>query len=918
MVLKKQNFIDTQPEKPFEDVLNKSFFPLMQKLDFEEIPSEKNSVFYENRCGEFSENFNIGKTDFDQLATDLKNNLNDPKFIFNWSKYTSQRFTQSRYRVSVKDIYLDRDVKGLPKYVKTRHDIPFKYNLDGEEKSGYFEEARFNKRICSLNPEPQYSININIKKLEASFKIFLFYKNDREKGFNLSNYDPDNDKTFDVPSKYIAIRLTSKKATDFLAFWELIKGTPLSKSTLKAEFKELYSKNTTDEQLDWLYSITPISLIKEKSLQELWKDTIRLLKYDTDRYFTDNSSNQIKVLEAIADKKGDKISGMQFLYNKFEDNPKIIKDIYTALDGIGTSQYTLGFTVPNKTIFASLLRALCNYKGQGFHRYKKFITFKNTKGYQVNSANELTRKDISNVINDIYDAIFDTNDETSYVNEERIALVQEEEEYVENSGSFEPLPSSYVHYLHPLDFVNFVIEDTDGKETTFQVPAIFLKDQAFQRNLKDLIKVIRVGLDILVVVVSAHTLAQGTTPLLTAISIIDLGLATGDIAIQAFEEQIRKIEGPNGEPWGADFLDTWEHIYIIGGFVTGVPLLVPLMGNMLISGGKLLLKITGKARDQLIKILKYGIERLKNFPKFIGGKFTIITDFAKKFGNSKFTYQLKELYNEGAILTKGIIEGETISKYYLLFREEIISFGNIKEIIKDVTAIGKIKGAKLLDKLLEYVSFLRKRRTLVNTAAKIGEEATEESIKWGTVKMKLHPRYEQILSFLKENKIRIIELDTDTFLKVGAGYRVRYVFGPKGKKFLRIEKEIEWHPEMRFLDLEHEIDHVLQFEKNLNNKSVTVVSKEVNGKTIDISLNKQILLGRLSDRKMIFLEAEVRIREVERLKTSNVPQNILKEHEDALNNFWLPKTKKAIVDNKKLLIWVKEKFPDFDLNIITK
>ncbi len=907
MVLKKQNFISTQPEKPFEDILNKSFFPLMEKLDFEEVPSGKNSVFYKNYCGEFSEDFNIGKTDFEQLAKDLKKNLTNPNFIYDWKRYISSSYRTER-RIPSR-----RELDGFkPAQTTTEIQIhrPFKYTNDGEEKVGYFDEARFNKRICSLNPKPHYYINIDTKNLEASFKIFFFYKNDREKGFNLSNYDLDNDGTFDViPSKYIAIRLTTKKAADFLAFWELVKGEPFTKSTLKSEFKELYSKNTTDEQLNFLYSIAPVSLIKEKTKIQLWDDAIRLLKYDTDRYFTDNSSNQIKVLEAIADKE----NGMQFLYTKFEDNPKIIKDIYTALDGIGTSQYTLGFAAPNKTIFASLLRALCNYKGQGFHRYKKFITFRNTKGYQVNSPSDLTRKDIPNIITDIYDALYDTNDETSYINEGRIALVQEEEEYVENTGTFEPFPKGYVHYLHPLDFVNFVIEDTDGKEITFQVPAIFLKDQAFQRNLKELIKVIRVGLDILVVVVSAYTLAQGTTPLLTAISIIDLGLATGDLAIQAFEEEIRKIKGPNGEPWGADFLDTWEHIYIIGGFVTGVPLLVPLMGNMLISGGKLLLKITGKARDQLIKILKYGIERLKNFPKFIGGKFTIITDFAKKFGNSKFTYQLKELYNEGAILTKGVIQGETVSKYYLLFKEEIISFGNIKEIISDTSNIFKLKAAKLIDKIQEFVFLLRRETTLLNTGAKIGEEVSEDTIRLGTVKMKYHPKFKEKIDFLKEKGVNVTyHNDIED-----VWYQVRK-FLNKDYSFNRIEKEMRIHPEMRFLDFEHEIDHVLQFQVNLKN-NVTYVGREFDGNIFRLPDNKAANYGKLNGYQMRFIEIENRVKEINRLKSNKATEEIIQGHKGRLTEEISLFHKEINSKNKNSVNrWISENFPNFDQSILKK
>ncbi|WP_298418824.1 hypothetical protein [uncultured Kordia sp.] len=680
----KSPFIDTPLGEYFEASPKGIAFPLQRKTVLNDHPSAEESGFNENHCGEFSENYSIGKTDFEQLAKDLKKNLTNPNFIYDWKRYISSSYRTER-RIPSR-----RELDGFkPAQTTTEIQIhrPFKYTNDGEEKVGYFDEARFNKRICSLNPKPHYYINIDTKNLEASFKIFFFYKNDREKGFNLSNYDLDNDGTFDgIPSKYIAIRLTTKKAADFLAFWELVKGEPLTKSTLKSEFKELYSKNTTDEQLNFLYSIAPVSLIKEKTKVQLWDDATRLLKYDTDRYFTDNSSNQIKVLESIADKE----NGMQFLYTQFEDNPKIIKDIYTSLDGVGTSQYTLGFVAPNKTIFASLLRALCNYKGQGFHRYKKFITFRNTKGYQVNSPSDLTSKDTYNVIYDIYDTLYDTNDETNYVNEERIALVQEKEEYVENTGTFEPLPKGYVHYLHPLDFVNFVIEDTDGKEITFQVPVIFLKDQAFQRNLKDLIKVIRVGLDILLVVVSVYTLTQGTTPLLTVISIIDLGLGAGDLTIQAFEEEIRKIKGPNGEPWGADFLDTWEQIYIIGGFITAVP----LIGLMLKNGAKSLLKTARNSKVQLVNMLKYGIKN-GNLKNFIKNPFKVIADVYKE---TKFAFRLQQKLNK--LQKKGVLIIQEGDAYKLSYGDTIIAQGkNAKEIRKEID--GFFKGGKVVEEVLE-------------------------------------------------------------------------------------------------------------------------------------------------------------------------------------------------------------------------
>ena len=69
---------------------------------------------------------------------------------------------------------------------------------------------------------------------------------------------------------------------------------------------------------------------------------------------------------------------------------------------------------------------------------------------------------------------------------------------------------------------------------------------------------------------------------------------------------------------------------------------------------------------------------------------------------------------------------------------------------------------------------------------------------------------------------------------------------------------------------------------------------------------------------MTFLEVENRIREIARLQSSNVPENILKEHINGLNDW----KQQLIIDFKNtgnkdsVKKWIGKTFPEFDQNIL--
>jgi hypothetical protein len=118
-----------------------------------------------------------------------------------------------------------------------------------------------------------------------------------------------------------------------------------------------------------------------------------------------------------------------------------------------------------------------------------------------------------------------------------------------NEGKWVPQAT---HYLHPLDMVTLILEGPDGKPQTLIVPAIFVKDVAFHTEWVEVMKIIRIAIDIFIIIVSVATLVTGPVGLALAISLIDLGLATIDIPVQVFADEIGKTD------LGKEFLKLWE------------------------------------------------------------------------------------------------------------------------------------------------------------------------------------------------------------------------------------------------------------------------------------------------------------------------------------------------------------------------
>lgn len=314
----------------------------------------------------------------------------------------------------------------------------------------------------------------------------------------------------------------------------------------------------------------------------------------------------------------------------------------------------------------------------------------------------------------------------------------------------------------------------------------------------------------------------------------------------------------------------------------------------------------------------------KNFEKVLysyfisveGGIFFIddISNELIKNGLGGYSRYLKNLQKDELLIVK--LENTSETSYTALYKGKEITTEVSKspkeafrKLIDKTKSLWNSKGDIIADQMKKLLLIVKKSKTMVNTSAKIGEQATAETIKWGTVKMQLHPKFNEIIQFLKDKNVKIIEVEN---IVEDVAYMELHVFDLQNN-LIRTEKTLFWHPEMRFLDLEHEIDHIIQFEKNLNGKYSTITSLL---KRAGVEVDRELPhLGFTTKLQKAFLEYEVRTREVFRLKERGIDKLVMEEHleglKDAYNTFndLFPGHPK---DRFKFESWRKEHFPDYE------
>ena len=163
--------------------------------------------------------------------------------------------------------------------------------------------------------------------------------------------------------------------------------------------------------------------------------------------------------------------------------------------------------------------------------------------------------------------------------------------------------------------------------------------------------------------------------------------------------------------------------------------------------------------------------------------------------------------------------------------------------------------------------------TLITTA-KLGKKPTPKTIRQGTVRMEDHPDYDITVQRVKDSGFEIKHSGI-------AGVEWLEIYDQAGN-LLRIEKILHVLKGMRYLDLEHELGHIEQFNRFGNQVPPTEKLIELpNGRRYKYNIRDRILTVSQST----VTEYHNRLVEFLRLYSRRVDLELLKEHAAGVD-FW--------------------------------
>ena len=188
----------------------------------------------------------------------------------------------------------------------------------------------------------------------------------------------------------------------------------------------------------------------------------------------------------------------------------------------------------------------------------------------------------------------------------------------------------------------------------------------------------------------------------------------------------------------------------------------------------------------------------------------------------------------------------------------------------------------------------------MSSAAKTGVNPSDYSIKVGTVRMKEHPNYQNLISEVESKGYKIVE-DGEA--------RVSYVQVIDSQmEVIAVEKELHVLPDMRYIDLEHEVGHIRQLERFEGNLYTDRYKQNNNGKRKLFNQNAPHVLQEWQDH---ITEYHNRLDEFLRLHKRDTNPELLLEHAESIS-IWYEKQGKGTRWGKKKdrMKWTERHFPD--------
>ncbi|WP_229779667.1 eCIS core domain-containing protein, partial [Deinococcus knuensis] len=185
----------------------------------------------------------------------------------------------------------------------------------------------------------------------------------------------------------------------------------------------------------------------------------------------------------------------------------------------------------------------------------------------------------------------------------------------------------------------------------------------------------------------------------------------------------------------------------------------------------------------------------------------------------------------------------------------------------------------------------------------------QEAVKVGTLKYHLHPQFGAVKAELDRYGFQIRTSDHTHVV-------YRRLIDPKDKKQVTgVEKVLNLGPDVRFLDVLHELDHIRQLVVNLKGEVFTDTGVARQGGFKSFGNDALYRSTTLSNPQNVVTETHVRLKEYQRLRLAGADDAILAEHYEGVAH-WLRQFReqtssaKGSASNAALQDWAYTAFPD--------
>lgn len=700
--LEKVNFIGNRITKPSNfHLISQQIWREMKKgtpYEVPEPPEEYTADFYGTVRNE--------GVKINELI-DFISNIPENKYALNWQNYRSSEITENFTIPDGEGGFKNIDIISNPNTKWSYKDVNNKEN-------SVDIQAIINKRVGDYVDIKYEHVAFRIA-YDSELKKFLcqiyFYFQNILNNENISDSKTPGLNNVSIDPKYIAIKLSTYNLKDFYYLWKnVIKKT----EGIVKKVKYLLLTEKDPKTLNLLYRELNEELLPElaKITNDHEKKTVLnhlsiLKKLDEDHLFYDTSQAILNLLCIVKDTK--------LIYDYFYANPVFLKQLYHNLDG---NTVFIGQEIPSKVFLGQLLFGISvQNKFKGFEK-TNYKTFKINDSYSVythlSNENEHPDKIFLQQMRKVSSKV-----NVSTVDEYGISIpTGEQKEY---SRMQELDQGDYFSLLEP---VWFEFEE-DGIIYTYPVPAILIKSLADEKQFKNLMKIIRLGINALFIIIGVMTLGSSTAPSAVALALLDIGLTTFDSVMVIIEDKL--LQTPDGKK----FLDDYNAIMMGVGIV-----LTPLLLANLAKAGLLLLKTAQAQTRTFIKACLMNAILKQEIIKFEKQASVLLADEIALSSGNKLVFE--RLQEQGVVYLKGIRQGDNTEKLFAIYDNVIVA--DIPNNPKGITDFASQWRRLKEEKLLEILNSLRLSKTY-----KISKKAIDH-IEYGHVTIKvLNPKKDKYI-----------------------------------------------------------------------------------------------------------------------------------------------------------------------------